>query len=309
MVTVLMNGVQIFITGQTCNIGLKITLEKIWKNVRMKKPTVIFICCVCMSWSTAVIPSFALEKPDTFKTSHLSLGVGWEVLNYSEHEPDSHLDSDANVSNRTLGLDAFKQRSYIFCRLKGIIPVHRGDDSEKWRVSDILTQQNTLKYGWTRIDAIVGYPLNSYINPYMGLRWSDSAQKRSEFVVLGTPIEGRSTEDVTAWFITFGIRGDIPFKPRWRLSYSGSFFVPVHSEVENSSLPGWEVTDTDGHAFEFEGRAVYAYTGSISFVFKLYGGTMHWNGSDWIPFSGTRVKWPENDTRYFGGMLSIRWLF
>ncbi len=275
----------------------------------MRKPTVIFICCVCMFWSTGVTPSIALEKPDTFKTSHFSLGIGWEVLNYSEHEPDSHLDSEANVSNWTIGLDAFKQWAHIFCRLKGIIPVLRGDDSEKWRVSDILTQQNTLKYAWTRIDAVVGYRLNSYINPYLGLRWSDSEQKRSEFVVLGTPIEDRSTEDVTAWFITFGIRGEVLLKPRWCVSYSGSYFEPVYSKVENSSIPGWEVANTDGHAFEFEGQAAYAYTETISIVFTLYGGKMHWKGSDWVPISGTLVKWPENDTRYFGGMLTIRWLF
>jgi hypothetical protein len=309
MVMILMNGVRTLITGQTCNLGLKITLEKAWKNLRMRKPTVTFICCVCMFWYTAVPSSFALEKPDHFKTNRFSLGIGWEVLNYSEHEPDSHLDSDADVSNWTLGLDVFKQWTHIFCGLTSVIPVHRGLDSEKWRVSDILTQQNALKYGWTRIDAVVGYRLNSYINPYMGLRWSDSEQKRSAFVVLGTPIEGRSTEDVTAWFITFGIRGDIPLKSRWRLSYSGSYFEPVHSEVENTSLPGWEATDTDGHAFEFKGQAAYTYTDSMSFVFTLYGGQVHWNGSDWVPISGTLVKWPENDTRYFGGMLMIRWLF
>lgn len=275
----------------------------------MRKPTVIFICCVCMFWSTAVIPSLAVEKPNTFKTTHFSIGIGWETLNYREYEAGSHLDSEANVSNWTLGLDAFKQWKHIFCGFTGILPVHRVDNTEDWHVSDVLTQHNTLEYGWTRIDAFAGYRLNPFINPYVGLRWSETKQERTEFVVLGTPVGGSATEDVSAWFIILGIRGDLILKPRWRLSYSASYFEPVHSEVENSGLPSWAVKNTNGYAFEFGGRATYAYNDSISFVFALYGGQMHWKGSDWAPFSGNLVKWPENDTRYFGGMLKIRWLF
>lgn len=269
----------------------------------------IFIYCVCMSWSTAVIPSFALEKPDAFKTSHFSVGIGWEILNYSEHEADTHLDSEANVFNWTIELDAFKQWTHVFCGFKGITPVHRGDDTEKWRVSDILTQQNALEYGWTRIDAYAGYPLHPFINPFIGLRWSKEEQERTGFIVMGTPVGDSVSEDVTAWFISLGIRGELFLKPKWRLSYSGSYFEPIYSEVKNSNLPGFDVSNANGYAYEFEGQAAYTYTDSLSFVFILYGGQMHWKGSDWVPISGSFVKWPENDTRYFSGMLNIRWQF
>jgi hypothetical protein len=267
-----------------------------------------FYCFFIVSVATAT-PSFASEKADTSKTSHFSIGIGWETLNYREHEPDTRLDSESDVFNWTIGLDAFKRWTHIFCGLKGVIPVHHVDDSEEWRVSDILTQQNSLEYGWTRIDAFLGYRLKPFLNPYIGLRWSESKQERTRFVVLGTPVEGSATEEVTAWFITLGIRGDILLTSRWRLSYSGSYFEPISSEVENSNLPVWEVTDTDGYTLEFEGRAEYAYTETISLVFTLYGGQMHWKGSEWAPISGKFVKWPENDTRYFGGILNIRWLF
>jgi len=309
MVMIFMNGVLIQKTGKTSKTGLKFKPKRGWKSIWMKKLLLTFICCVYMFWNAASIPSFASEKPETPKTGHFSVGIGWEILNYSEHEPDTSLDSVAEVSSWTVGLDAFKQWTNIFCGFKGIIPVHRVDDSEEWRVSDILTQQNSLEYGWTRIDAFLGYRLKPFFNPYIGIRWSESEQERTGFVVLGTPVEGSATEEVTAWFINLGIRGDILLNPLWRLYYSGSYFEAISSKVENTNLPEWKVTDTDGYAFEFEGRAEYACTENISVVFTLYGGQMHWKGSDWAPISGNLVKWPENDTLYFGSMLNIRWLF
>jgi hypothetical protein len=309
MVMILMNGVLILKTGKTYKVGFKLRLGRGWKILRKRKLLDTFIFCVCMACITASPNSFASEKPETSKTSHFSIGIGWETLNYREHEPDTRLDSEADVFNWTIGLDAFKRWTHIFCGFKGVIPVHHVDDFEEWRVSDILTQQNSLEYGWTRIDAFLGYRLKPFLNPYIGLRWSESKQERTEFVVLGTPVEGSATEEVTAWFITLGIRGDILLNSRWRLSYSGSYFEPISSEVENSNLPEWEVTDTDGYTLEFEGHVEYTYTDSISLVFKFYGGQMYWKGSEWAAISGRLVKWPENDTRYFGGMLNIKWLF
>jgi len=254
-------------------------------------------------------PSIASEKADTSKTGHFSVGIGWEMLKYSEHEPDTHLDSEADVSNWVMGLDAFKQWTNIFCGVKGIIPVHRVDDSEEWRTSDILIQQNSLEYGWSRIDAFLGYRLKSFFNPYIGLRWSESEQERIEFVVLGTPVAGSATEKVTSWLINIGIRGNILLNSKCRLYYSGSYFEPISSEVDNSNLPGWEVTDTGGYMFEFESQAEYVYTERVSFLFTLYGGKMHWNGSDWTSYAIRSIKWPENDTRFLGCILNVRWSF
>jgi len=265
-----------------------------------------FFYIVCIS---APIPSIASEKFETSKTGHFSVGIGWEALNYSEHEPDMHLDSEAKVSNWTIGMDGFKQWTHIFCGFKGIIPVHRLNNSEEWRVSDIITQQNSLEYGWTRIHALMGYRLKPFFNPYVGLRWSKSEQERTDFVVIGTPVDGSATEEVTSWFMSLGIKGDILLIPRLTLSYLGSYFEAISSEVKNNNLPGWEVTDTDGYTFEIEGQAEYSYTESISLVFTLYGGKVHWNGSDWKPYASRFIKWPENDTRYLGCMLNVRLSF
>ena len=275
----------------------------------MRKLRTLFLCFFYIACIAAPIPSIASEKFETSKTGHFSVGIGWEALNYSEYEPDTRLDSEADVSNWILGLDAFKQWTHIFCGFKGIIPVHRIDGSEEWRASGILTQQNSLKYGWTRLDAFLGYKLKPSFNPYLGLRWSDSEQERMGFLLLGTPVEGSATEEVTAWFINLGIRGDILLNSKWRLYYSGSYFEPISSEVENSNLPGWEVADTSGYIFEFEGQVEYTYSESIVFVFTLYGGKMHWNGSDWASYENRSIKWPENDTQYIGCMLNVRWSF
>ena len=275
----------------------------------LRKLRNIFYCFFYVVCILAPIPSDASEKFETPKTGHFSVGIGWETLNYSEQEPDNRIDSEADVSNWIIGLDAFKEWTNIFCELKGIIPAKRIDDSEEWRVSDILTQQNSLEYGWTRIDALLGYKLNPFFNPYVGIRWSESEQERTEFVYLGTQVSGSATEEVSSWFISLGVKGDILLIPRLRLSYFGSYFEPIFSEVDNSNLPGWDVKDTEGYAFEFEGLAEYSYTKSIAFVFTLYGGRMHWNGSDWVSYESRFIKWPENDTQYIGCMLNVRWSF
>jgi hypothetical protein len=198
-----------------------------------------FVYIVCIA---APIPSIASEKVETSNTGHFSVGIGWEALNYSEHEPVNRLDSEADVSNWIVGLDAFKEWANIFCEFKGIMPINRIDDSEEWRVSDMLTQQNSLKYGWSRIDALLGYSFKPFFIPYIGFRWSDSKQERTDFVVIGTPVGGSATEEVTSWFISLGIKGNFLLSHRLTLSYFGSYFEPISSEVDNSNLPGWEVT-------------------------------------------------------------------
>jgi hypothetical protein len=128
-------------------------------------------------------------------------------------------------------------------------------------------------------------------------------------VVLGRPVEGSAIEEVKAWLINIGVRGDILLNSKWRLYYSGSYFEPISSEVENNNLPKWEVTDIGGYTFEFEGLAEYTYSESMSFALTLFGAQVHWKGSEWAPYASRSIKWPENDTRYLGCMLNVRWSF
>ena len=95
-----------------------------------------FYCLFYVACILAPIPSNASEKFETSKRGYFSVGIGWETLNYSEHEPDNRLDSKADVSNWIIGLDAFKEWTNIFCELKGIIPAKRIDDSvERFRIA------------------------------------------------------------------------------------------------------------------------------------------------------------------------------
>ena len=275
-------------------------MRKLWHT--------FFYCFFIVSVAT-VIPSFASEELGKGITSHISIGMGWETLNYREHEPDTNLDSEADVSNWTFGFNALKRWEHLFCGIKGTIPVYLNDDREDWSLSGVLVQQNSLEYGWSRIDAYLGYPLSPFLNPYIGLRWSEAKQDRTGFIFLGTPLDGSVTETITAWFFTLGATGNVLLNPQWRLSYSGSYFEPISSDVTNSGLPGWDVSGIDGYTFEFESQIEYIYTSRVSFAFMLYGGKIHWNGSDWIPYASRLVKWPENDTRYLGCMLNMRWSF
>ena len=275
----------------------------------MRKLWYIFFKCFLIVCAGIVASSVAADEHVEGKTTHITLGAGWETLNYREREPDTPLASEGDASNWTIGVDASKRWEHFFCGVKGIVPVYLNADREEWSVFGILTQQNELAYEWSRVDAYLGYPYTPFFNPYVGLRWSEANQKRTEFFFLGTPIEGNVTETVTAWFFTLGVKGTFLLNPRWRFSYSGSYFEPVSSDVENSRLPGLDVTDIGGYAYDFEGQLEYGYTASVSFAFRIYGGKMHCNGSDWMAYSGKFVKWPENDTRYLGGMLNVKWSF
>jgi len=275
-------------------------VKKFWQMV---------FCLFCVLGIAVLSPCFASE-PYPGVSSHVSVAIGMETLNYSEHEPNTYLDSDADVSNWMLRAEAVMRWKSVFYGLKGSVPITRGDDTEQWRESGAMIQENTLEYGWTRIDGYVGFPLTPFFNPYLGIRWSESDQERTDFVVNGSPVFGAVTETVTAWYFFFGATGHLPLNPQWRLIYSGSYFEPFSSEVTNTNLPGWKVTDEDGYAFEFEGQVEYAVSPTVSVSALLYGGKVHWEGSGWQMISFENfVKWPENDTEYLGGMLNIRWSF
>jgi hypothetical protein len=39
---------------------------------------------------------------------------------------------------------------------------------------------------------------------------------------------------------------------------------------------------------------------------QVTGGRLHWDGSKWIPVNDTRAKWPENDTDFISGFITIK---
>lgn len=251
-------------------------------------------------------PAFAEERKGL--ASHLSIGMGWEQLDYEEYEPDNGLKSNAKVNNAIIRIEGLKRWPSVFGGLKATLPVALEQGKEEWTSLNSATfQTNTLQYGWTRINGYIGYPSSPFFNPYAGVRWSESKQDRMDFLVNNAAVAGTAREAIRAWNFLLGVRGGHKFTPRWRWNYNVDYFVPIDVRVTNSALPGFEATDKNGYTLELSAGVAYSYGKALSVGLLVYGGRMHWNGSDWQSSPGGLVKWPENDTDYLGGMLTINW--
>jgi hypothetical protein len=95
----------------------------------------------------------------------------------------------------------------------------------------------------------------------------------------------------------------------WAFEYGLEYLLPVSVEVENSALPGWQASDIDGYTLTLSGQLDYLFSEKIAVGFQLNGGRNHRDGSDWQPYGGGRVKWPENNTDYWGGMIVVKRVF
>lgn len=240
---------------------------------------------------------------------NLSIRMGCEWLDYEENEPDRRSDSDARVNNGIIEIQGVKKWTSVFAGIKAVIPVFREEDEEMWRSSGTTFQTNAFKYGWMRVDGCIGYPLTYLFNPYAGLRWSEGKQDRTDFIEHGTLFPGTARETVRSWSALLGVKGNGDLAPGWKWDYSIEYFVPIDVMVTNSAIPGFEASDKEGYTLELRWGVEYFYKGALSFGFLIYGGRMHWNGSDWKPSPGGLAKWPENDTDYLCGTLNISWKF
>lgn len=241
--------------------------------------------------------------------SKVSIGIGLERLSYNEIEPDTDYDSDFSTYNIITCLEGLKRWDYIFCGIKGVIPISRGEENEEWTHLGRSYQRNDLEYGLTRIDGYIGYPLIRWFNPFLGLRWSKGKQERNNFIILGIPRPGTATETIIARYIMVGAKGDISWSPEWQFTYGIEYFFPTFNNVGNSALPGWEISDTDGYSLCLQGGFKYFYTKYLALCIEFMGGKVSWEGSAWKPCRGGSAKWPKNDTRYIGGTLSISFTF
>lgn len=252
-------------------------------------------------------PWFIQGKQNLF--THFTASLGQEWLRYEEHEPDTNIDSDAETANQVLRIEGIKRWESLFGGVKAVFPVHLGDTTQHWYQSGSLIQTNTLKYGWTRIDGYLGYPLVNWLNPYTGVRWSVGKLYMSDIVENGTPVSGTPIEKVKSYNLLLGIRGSGEFSPKWFWNYWLEYFIPLYVENTNSESLGLEIHDKDGYTAELKCGLGYAFNKSLVFNAYLYGGRMHWEGSDWKAYQGSLVKWPENDTDYWGVGLNFMWGF
>ena len=251
----------------------------------------------------------AFADPNSGIENKLSLNIAWERLQYEEREPDMHLDAKAELDNMVVGIEGVKRWEHIFLGTRLTFPISNESGQEAVTRSGGTYQENTLEMGWSRIDGFVGYPLRYWLNPYMGFRWSEVRQVRGNFVIAGAPATLQSLEEVKSVSLLFGMGGVGNFSPRWNWNYRAEFFLPISVKVTNTALPGFESSDKSGHMVELKGGIHYLVTDSLYSGLFLYGGWMHWDGSQWNSFDRGRAKWPENDTYYLGAGLNIFYKF
>lgn len=253
--------------------------------------------------------SIGFASPGSGIESKVSFNIAWERIQYGEHEPDMGLDANAEIDNMVVGFEGVKRWEHLFLGTRLTFPISIESGREEVTHSGKTYQENTLKMGWSRIDGFIGYPLKSWLNPYMGFRWSEVRQERRDFVIAGAPATVQSSEEVKSVSLLLGMGGVGHFTPRWNWNYRAELFLPISVKVTNTALPGFESSDKSGHMAELKGGVDYLFTDSLYSGFFLYGGWMHWNGSQWNSFDRGRAKWPENDTYYVGAGLNIFYKF
>jgi len=252
-------------------------------------------------------PPLSHAEPDAAK-SFIGVGIGPEKLTYSEQITDIALfSSDTELKNWTLYLEAQKGWQNFFIGSRAYIPVSKDKSQETWTREGIFEQTNSLTYQWARADIHAGYFMHSMLNPYVGVAWGYSEQKRSNFNNINVPevILETYTEKVAAFSALFGIQGSILLTARWSFSYYGEYRLPFYSNTTNTGLPGWEASDIRGYGYTLAARLHYSLTQSVTAALQMSGGKQHWDGSDWLPAGNSSAKWPENDTTYWGGFLLL----
>lgn len=271
--------------------------------MRMVFPLVLsFFLLLLRPWA-----GFAQELEDN--QSHFTVFLFWEHLKYEENVPELDVQARSNVNNLAASLEFVKFLNRPFLGTRITTPLWAGDDQEDWTQGGTTFQTNSLQYAWFRWDGFVGYGFKKWLRPYLGVRWSRARQERSNFMLNGIPIMGTAVEKITSWYFLTGLRGNGKLTRRIQGKYRLEYFLPLNAEVENSALPGISISERDGYAFEMSGDIEYSFRNGLFFGFQIFGGAMHWNGSEWVPFNGGITKWPENDTYFFGAGLNLVYRF
>lgn len=238
--------------------------------------------------------------------NYLTLGIGLEQLTYREQIPDIELfSSKTDLTNWVLLLEGRKAVKDFFIGAKGYIPVSTDAAQEQWTREGELEQTNSLEYSWTRINVHWGYFLHRLLNPYVGVGWAYTSQRRSNFENVNNPgIFGETvTEKVNSFSALLGLQGNIVTTSRLSFTYRVEYLLPFYSNVTNNNFPGWEASDVGGYAYSLGGYLDFLITETLAATLQVSGGKQHWAGSDWLEVAEGRVKWPENDTEFINVSL------
>jgi hypothetical protein len=243
---------------------------------------------------------------NTALKSQVSIYWAREHFVYREIENDTGMESKSRLNKYVVGIEGRKRWDYLFAGVKFSLPLCIEGDQEETTRFGKLYQYDHLELRWVKMDGYAGYPFRHWVNPYVGVRWSDVTQERKNFNFMSKSLTDlTASENVRSWHFLFGITGIGKISPRWIWNYRLEYFLPLKVEVTNSVIQDFNSSDSRGYTLELQGGIDYLYSDFLSFGFLLYGGLTHWNGSDWKATGRGFVKWPENETTFVGAGLMI----
>ena len=245
---------------------------------------------------------------EDIKFDYLVIGNGFEYMYYTEYEPETGTYTETSVYNLITKFEGSVSVRQLFFDIKGVVPVYHGQVKEDWERYGTVYQTNNLKYSWVRLDGNIGYSIYPWLNPYLGVRWTKSRQKRTNFI-LSEPVNMESIETCRALFATAGLKGFLKHSAQWEFGYNFEYFMPVSAHTENTALPGWKSYGKDGYSIGARVVARYIYSPSVSLYYELSGEKTYWDGSSWIDYPGGSAKWPENETISLKYILGLAWVF
>ena len=91
----------------------------------------------------------------------------------------------------------------------------------------------------------------------------------------------------------------------WSWNYNLEFVAPLSAKTTNSNYPDVKFTDKRGYTYEIKLGIKKKINSTWSWESTLYGGRMHWSGSDWEITSYGQLKWSTNNTDFLGVNLSL----
>jgi hypothetical protein len=242
------------------------------------------------------------------KLDYLVMGTGLEYMSYTEYEPETGSYTDTSMVNMVTKFEGCLSMEPFFLDIKGVVPLYLAEANEDWRRHRRVYQTDNLEYSWVRLDGNIGYRMNTWLNPYFGLRWANSRQERTNFF-LSKPVNMESIETNRALFLSTGFKGTMIRSYRWEFGYSFECFMPIFSRTKNTALPGWKSSANDGYSIGARAVARYKHSPSVSMYYELSGERTYWYGSGWIDYPGGSAKWPENETVSLNSILGIAWIF
>ena len=260
------------------------------------------LCCLALGLS---LSSSLFAKDESLRES--TIEVGFEALSYDYRESTETISSNADMRSSRLAL-RFQKLGKVPFSFYGAWPLSSSRGGEHWYQSlgNTLFQINDLQERFRTL-ALYCHPLRRERRFIFGLRLDDLKQIRDNFSNAAGLI---AHENVESKWLEFGYRfalgkvkkGRSPFDNKAQLTASIGYAFDVY--LNNSALPGFEVNDSNGWLWRLEARL--PQLGKVGITPRISYEYIHWDGTAWLPYGASQVRWPVNRTRTLGFGLSYR---